>query len=195
MATKVKPNRMRADNTAVQSDALTFKDQSTFKWDSWYGDMKYADFNFTTKTWDTVVLDLSSTITPTQNFVVTAPNELKDWQVYLLRVTSSDTAYQMSLSANIQNPFGVDLTLTPNRIDLFVFLAVDWHLELQPGVDYFFLWTWNLTITQGGSTKAVFNANSSTNVNVDVSENELVDRTDFNPSTADNSKTYFIFNQ
>jgi hypothetical protein len=32
----------------------------------------------------------------------------------------------------VENPWNVDLTLTPDAIDMFVFLAVGDKLELQP---------------------------------------------------------------
>lgn len=104
-------------------------------WDevwSWDGDMSYDDFNFQTKTWATITLDLTSVITPSANFTVNAPSSIKDWQTYILRVSNWTTAYTMTLGTNITNPYDTDITLTPNWIDQFVFLAIWWNLELQP---------------------------------------------------------------
>ena len=106
-------------------------------WDevgSWFWDMLYSDFNFQSKTWATVALDLTSTITPSVNFTVNAPSTIKDWQSYLLRVNNWSTTYTMTLGTNITNPYGVDTTLTADWIDQFTFLAIWWKLELQPDI-------------------------------------------------------------
>ncbi len=99
----------------------------------WDGDMKYSDFNFQNKSWATVTLDLSTSITPSSNFTINAPSSIKDWQRYILRVTSWATAYTMTLWTNVTNPYGVDISLTADWIDQFVFLAIGDNLELQPG--------------------------------------------------------------
>ena len=98
---------------------------------AWW-DMYYENFNFSTKSWSTVDLWLSTSITPTEDFTVNKPNWLKDWQIYVLRVDNSDTTYTMTLWSWINNPYNVDLTLTANWLDQFVFLAVWSELELQP---------------------------------------------------------------
>jgi len=103
---------------------------ATISLNAW--DMCYSDFNWTSKSWATVTLDLNSTITPTSNFTVNKPTTIKAWQVYVLRVTNSSTAYTMSLGTGISNPWGADLTLTPSGIDQFAFLATSSStLELQ----------------------------------------------------------------
>ena len=80
----------------------------------------------------TITLWLSTTVTPNANFQVLPPSEVKDGQTYILRVNNEATVYNMSLSPLIYNPHTVDLTLTPNMIDMFVFLCVNGSLELQP---------------------------------------------------------------
>ena len=80
----------------------------------------------------TITLWLSTTVTPNANFQVLPPSEVKDGQTYILRVNNEATTYNMSLSPLIYNPHQVDLTLTPNAIDMFVFLGVNGSLELQP---------------------------------------------------------------
>ena len=91
---------------------------------SWSWDMLYADFEFVTKSWASITLDLSSDITPSANFTVNVPSEIKEWQAYVLRVNSWATAYTMTLGSGITNPFWVDLTLTANSTEQFVFYAV-----------------------------------------------------------------------
>lgn len=118
---------------------------------AWWGDMAYADFNWQSKSWATVTLDLASTITPSANFTVNAPSTIKDGQTYILRVNNWATAYTMTLWTNITNPYGTDLTLTAGWIDQFVFLAIGWQLELQPE-----WWGWKWTIaadTNGTDTE------------------------------------------
>lgn len=100
------------------------------------GWMQYEDFNFQTKSWASFNLSLSSEITPTANFTVNVPTDIKEWQTYVLRINSWDTPYTMSLGTNVENPFGVDLTLTPNGTDQFVFFASsDTSVELQKDWD------------------------------------------------------------
>ena len=120
---------------------LAYQTESVF--DRWVGggDMKYADFHFETVTWNTVVLWLSESIIPTQNFVVTPPTEIKDWQTYILRVQSWDTPVNMGLAWWIINPHWTSTTLTPNAIDMFVFLAVWNVLELQPEIVMWWGWS------------------------------------------------------
>jgi hypothetical protein len=94
--------------------------------------MCYNDFNFVSKSWATVTLDLSSTITPTANFTVNKPSEIKEGQAYVLRVNNWATAYTMTLGTGINNPFWVDLSLTTNWTDQFIFYAISSNtLELQ----------------------------------------------------------------
>lgn len=95
--------------------------------------MEYPDFNFVDKTWTTITLDLNSTITATNNFTVNAPTEIKDWQIYVLRVDVwGNTEFTMTLGDGITNPYNVDISLWTNTLSQFVFLAVDGKLELQP---------------------------------------------------------------
>jgi len=104
-------------------------------WWGWTWDMAYADFEWETKTWASVTLDLTSTITPSANFTVNKPSTIKEWQIYILRVTSWSTVYTMSLGEGINNPWNLDLSLNTNETAQFVFLAINSSaLELQkPG--------------------------------------------------------------
>ena len=126
----------------------------------WDGDMKYNDFNFQNKSWAIVTLDLSTSITPGSNFTINAPSSIKDWQRYILRVNNWSTAYTMTLGTNVTNPYGVDISLTADWIDQFVFLAIGGNLELQPeGVmisDEAFSVNWNWDTTHAPSKNAVY---------------------------------------
>ncbi len=105
-------------------------DWATISLDAW--DMCYSDFNWSTKSWASVTLDLNNTITPSSNFIVNKPSTIKEWQTYILRVSSWATVYTMTLGTWINNPWWEDLTLTANWIDQFVFLATSSStLELQ----------------------------------------------------------------
>ena len=121
----------------------------TSGWYDWatlgWWDMCYSDFNWSTKSWATVTLDLNSTITPSANFTVNKPSTIKEWQAYVLRVTNGATAYTMTLGSWITNPFGEDLTLTANGTDQFVFLATSSStMELQSS-----WWSWeNVFVTE-----------------------------------------------
>ena len=109
------------------------KTANSYAWsDNGTWDMSYSDFGWATKSWATVTLDLASTISPAANFTVNAPSSIKDGQTYILRVSSGETAYTMTLWTNITNPYDTDITLTANWLDQFVFLAIGGNLELQP---------------------------------------------------------------
>lgn len=96
--------------------------------------IKWSDFYFDTQVIENGVIELwlSTTVTPNANFQVWFPSDLKDGQAYVLRVNNNQVAYTMTLDPEIYNPWNVDLTLTPNAIDMFIFLAVWDKLELQP---------------------------------------------------------------
>lgn len=141
-------------------------------------DMKYTDYNWTTLTWNNITLALNSQIAPTANFTINAPWTIKDWQEYILRVTSGWTVYTITLGTNMSNPNNVDTTLTANSVDQFVFLAVWWQLELQPRDKdtTYTAWTWisisvqneisNTWVTSfNGSTWAVIYTAPVTSVN------------------------------
>ena len=120
------------DIACINGCCLTNGWDICIQWGTW--DMAYSDFNFQTKSWASFNLDLASTITPSQNFTINAPSEIKDGQTYILRVNNWDTAYTMTLGTNIINPYSTPTTLTANWLDQFIFLAVGWKLELQPEI-------------------------------------------------------------
>lgn len=101
-----------------------------------WGDVLYTDFTFITQSWSDIDLSLNTKIEPISDFTINAPADLKEWWVYVLRVINPDTLspYVMTLWNNVTNPMWVNLELTANGTDIFVFLAVDWVLELQQGV-------------------------------------------------------------
>ena len=133
------------DRTIISAEKITNHNGWDFEF-SWWGnnqiarlsdvnakwDMSYSDYNWVSKTWATVTLDLASTITPSANFTVNAPSTIKDGQSYILRVNNWATAYTMTLGTNVTNPYSTSTTLTANWVDQFVFLAIGWNLELQP---------------------------------------------------------------
>lgn len=99
-----------------------------------WGDVLYTDFTFITQSWSNVDLSLNTKIVPISDFTINAPADLKEWWVYVLRVINWPTQYTMSLWSTVTNPMWVDLDLTANGTDIFVFMAVDWVLELQQGI-------------------------------------------------------------
>ena len=105
-------------------------------------DMKYADFSLVEKTGATVTLDLFSYVEPSANFTVNAPSEIKEGQMYILRVVTWATSYTMTLWTWITNPYSELTLLTANTVHQFGFLAIDWNLELQPSVTQSWWWTW-----------------------------------------------------
>ena len=75
---------------------------------------------------------MRSKIEPSANFTVNLPSSIKDWEEYVLRCINWATTYTMTLWTGFTNPRNVDLTLSSNATDQFVFLAIGWELELQP---------------------------------------------------------------
>ena len=115
-------------------------------------DMKYSDFSLVTKSGATVTLDLFSEIEPSANFTVNAPSEIKEGQMYILRVTTWATPYTMTLWTWITNPYSELTLLTANTVHQFGFLAVDWALELQPSVTPWWWTWWSITWTLSDQT-------------------------------------------
>ena len=107
---------------------------------AWSWDMLYSDFWWDTLTWASVTLALRWEITPSANFTINKPNDLKDWQFYVLRVDNGATAYTMTLGTWVTNPYSEDLTLIANNIQQFMFLAKGWNLELQPSTEIDISW-------------------------------------------------------
>ena len=114
-------------------------------------DMNYSDFNWASKTWATITLDLASTISPSADFTVNAPSTIKDGQTYILRVNNEGTAYEMTLWTNVTNPYDTDITLTDDWVDQFVFLAINWELELQP--EWWGGWGWDYQLAPNSPLK------------------------------------------
>ncbi len=115
-------------------------------------DIMYSHFNRDVATWNNIDLHLNTYYEPTWNFTVNAPSNIKEWQTYLLRVNNWATAYTMSLWNWITNLQWTDITLTPNAIDMFVFLATkDWNdsvtLELQKEINQSWWWVYSFFLS------------------------------------------------
>ena len=97
--------------------------------------MKYADFEWVTLTGSTLTIeDINTNVTPSGNFTVSAGTVLPGIE-YTLRVNTGNTAYTMSLGSGITNPNSYDITLKPNAVNQFKFIATNTNqLELE-GVD------------------------------------------------------------
>lgn len=111
---------------------IVLESQAAWGW----GDMLYSDFNYIEQSGSSIELALCTKVNVTGDFTINAPSDLKEWQAYYLRVINPDWEgpYTMSLGSNVTNPMLVDLTLSEGFIDIFVFMAVDWVLELQEWV-------------------------------------------------------------
>lgn len=158
-------------------------------------DMEYSDFNFSTLTWASINLDLSTDYTPSANFTINKPSTLQDWQTYILRVNNGATAYTMTLGSWISNPYSTSLTLTPNAIDMFVFLAVWWNLELQPDV-LAIANNATISITQWWTAMWDFTTNQSTNETIALQWNILATQNTYDglPSSKNTDwNFYFIY--
>lgn len=140
--------------------------------------MKYSDFHWVTPTWVNVTLDLNTEYSPTADFTINAPQTIEDWQTYILRVTSWATTYVMSLWENIINLQQTNISLTQNATDMFVFLAVDWKLELQKDINPNGQGTpndWQLTIQKNGTAIWTFTADQATNTTVNIEVPTVID--------------------
>ena len=94
-----------------------------------------VDYSWTTITissGNATLTDTRCKLIPTGNFTLQAPSTVSEGQEYVLRCENT-TAYTMTLGTGITNPHNVDLTLSANATDQFIFLATpSWDLELQP---------------------------------------------------------------
>lgn len=109
-------------------------------WGAEWKNAAWSDYSWVTKTiswWEIEIWLRTLVNVPTSNFTLTAPSTIKDWEEYVIRIISK-TSYTMTLDTWFTNPRSVDLTLSANATDQYVFLAIWGELELQPLVD-----TWN----------------------------------------------------
>jgi hypothetical protein len=84
-----------------------------------------VDYSWTTITISSGSATLTDTrckLIPTGNFTLQAPSTVSEGQEYVLRCENT-TVYTMTLGTGITNPHNVDLTLSANATDQFVFLA------------------------------------------------------------------------
>lgn len=93
-------------------------------WTSVSRESMYSDFELKNATsWATLTIsDFSTVFTPDQNFSLVAWTVIPGMQ-YIIRITSSSTAYTMSLWTWITNPFNEDLTLTASKTTTVVLFA------------------------------------------------------------------------
>lgn len=93
----------------------------------------WVDYDWETKTISSnaVELWLRTIVEPTWNFTLNIPSTIRDWEEYVIRTVSTDS-YTMTLGTWFTNPFNVDLTLSDYATDQYVFIAINWTLELQP---------------------------------------------------------------
>ena len=93
----------------------------------------WEDYSWVTKTisgWE-VELWLRTIVCPDQDFTLQVPATIKEWEEYVIR-TISTTSYCMCLWSCFKNPWEVDTCLSNGATDQYVFLAINWELELQP---------------------------------------------------------------
>ena len=93
----------------------------------------WTDYTWVKKSWSSIELWLRTLVNTESNITLITPSSIKDWEEYVLRCINNNS-YTLSLWEWFTNPFWVDLTLSFNATDQFVFLAVQWTLELQPQV-------------------------------------------------------------
>lgn len=93
----------------------------------------WADYTWETKTISnsSVELWIRTIVEPDSNFTLNIPSNIIDGEEYVIRTVSTDS-YTMTLGTWFTNPFDVDLTLSDYATDQYVFIAIDWTLELQP---------------------------------------------------------------
>lgn len=92
----------------------------------------WHDYSRVTKSWNSIEIWLRTLVNiPTSDFTLTVPSELEDWMEYVIRITSEDS-YTMTLWTWFTNPFNVSTVLSSYADDQFVFIAINWTLELQP---------------------------------------------------------------
>lgn len=123
MPTRIKPVRINSTNRPEVWNWPRYASDDDFQWDNLVWDMQYADFRRALKQGDVTIENLRTYTTPTANFTISAWTELKEWQIYLLRVNQWSTVYAATLWNNITNPNGMDATMQPNKMNVFEFVA------------------------------------------------------------------------
>ena len=112
----------------------------TINWNSvlWNGNLTvWTDYSWVEKTISNSEIEIwLRTIVkkPTSNFTLTKPATLSDGEEYVIRTISAWTSYTITLWTWFTNPRNVDLSLSQRATDQFVFVAINWELELQPVV-------------------------------------------------------------
>ena len=132
MYTRLKPQRVKTSNIPTPGQWLWYIDPENFQWQDIIWDMKYADFEWVTLTWNSVTIeDISNNITPSSDFTVSA-GTVKPGIEYILRVNLWSTSYTMTLWTGITNPNWYSIALIPNAINQFKFIATSSsQLELE----------------------------------------------------------------
>lgn len=134
--------------------------------------MKWSDFHWISSSAVNLTLSLSVDYTPTDDFIVNAPTTIEEWQTYILRVNNWNTVYSMVLWNWINNNQWANTSLTQNATDMFVFLAVNWELELQRDISIWWGgwwgWAWTLTLQRNWTTIWTFTADTDTTLNIAV---------------------------
>ena len=89
------------------------------------GPVMYWNMAFKEVSWDFSINwnELCYGITPDNDFVVSAWNNLKVWAEYVVRVYSQWTIYNMSLWNWVSNPFGDNIIFKANKDTTMVFFA------------------------------------------------------------------------
>ncbi len=126
-------------DVTVQETLVSWTNIKTINWTSVLGsgDLTvswWTDYSWVTKTiswWEVEIWLRTIVNAPWENFTLTAPASLQDWEEYVIRVIN-EANYTMTLWTGFTNPFSVDLSLSYYATDQFVFVAINWTLELQP---------------------------------------------------------------
>lgn len=129
----------QTDLGSKQDTLVSGTNIKTINWEAVLGSwditiQSWQDYSWVTKTisWWEVELWLRTIVNiPDSDFTLTAPATLIEWEEYVIRIISED-GYTMTLWTGFTNPRSVDLSLSKYATDQYVFLAINWELELQP---------------------------------------------------------------
>lgn len=133
----------------------------------WVWNIKYSEFGWYTDLSSTIVISHPNTETTTSNNIrIVCWNPVKEWMVYLLKVSAS-SSIGITLWTWITNPQSVSLDVAAWESRIFTLLAT-WANSLE--IQWIAIWDWVINIYQWETLKWTFTTNWAANVNIQIDE-------------------------
>ncbi len=130
-------------------------------------DIKYSEFEWYTDSWSSITIQHPNTeISSSTNIRINCWNPVKEWMVYLLKVSASNNI-ELLLWTWIYNPQLISLNIASWESRIFTLLAT-WPNSLE--IQWIAIWDWVINIYQWETLKWTFTTNWAANVNIQIDE-------------------------